>query len=113
MKKEKIFVLSILVVGFLLSNSTVNTLSSKALLEEKQNYSYKTNSSDDFAWKWNLTEVVSTESTSTSQDPSLAVDSIGNVHLAWYDWTNYDSSGTDPDIFYKRWDAVTASVLSV
>jgi len=51
---------------------------------------------------WTITEVVSTESTGNSLAPSLAVDSSGNVHVAWHDATNYTGCGTDSDIFYKR-----------
>jgi ribosomal protein L31 len=59
---------------------------------------------DTFASLWTTTEVVSTESTGNSGNPSLAVDATGNVHIAWRDWTDYLSSGTDIDVFYKRWD---------
>ena len=48
------------------------------------------------------TQVVSTESTAESYEPSVAVDSSGNVHVAWWDYTNYAGCGTDYDIFYKR-----------
>ena len=48
------------------------------------------------------TEVVSTVSTGDSLYPSLAVDSSGNVHVAWVDSTDYGGSGTDPGIFYRR-----------
>ncbi len=58
---------------------------------------------------WSSTERVSTESTSTSQGPSLAVDSIGNVHIAWYDYSNYLGAGTDRDIFYKHWNVSSSS----
>ena len=51
---------------------------------------------------WGMTEVVSTESTSNSCNPSLFVDSSGTAHVAWHDYTNYGSSGSDADIFYKR-----------
>jgi hypothetical protein len=54
---------------------------------------------------WAVTEVVSTESTSSSYRPSLAIGSDGKVHIAWEDWTDYGGSGTDRDIFYKRWVA--------
>ena len=50
---------------------------------------------------WSITEVVSTESTEESREPSLAVDCNGIVHVAWCDYTNYGGSGTDKDIFYK------------
>ena len=58
---------------------------------------------------WTTTEVVFTESTSTSYQPSLAVDAAGNVHIACLDFTDYAGSGTDGDIFYKYWDASTFS----
>ncbi|MHA2255791.1 MAG: hypothetical protein ACXAAM_06955 [Candidatus Heimdallarchaeaceae archaeon] len=51
---------------------------------------------------WSAIELVSSESTSTSASPVLATDSDGNVHVAWYDWTDYLGSGTDRDLFYKK-----------
>ncbi len=57
---------------------------------------------------WTITEVVSTESTAYSHTPSLAVDTLGNVHIAWHDETDYAGAGTDWDIFYKRWNATTS-----
>ncbi len=95
--------LSVLFIGFLISTSSLNLNSTKALVEEK-NDQFNTDSFDRSNWKWITTEVVSTESTGGSYSPSLAVDSAGNVHIAWEDW-----SGTDPDIFYKRWEASTSS----
>lgn len=59
-------------------------------------YKYRSN-----AGTWSATEVVSTESTSDSDNPSLAVENDGTVHVAWDDMTDYSSSGTDFDIFYK------------
>ena len=56
---------------------------------------------------WTTTEVASTESTSGSYSPTIAVDGAGNAHVAWYDYTDYGGSGTDVDIFYKRWDATS------
>ncbi len=50
---------------------------------------------------WTLTEVISTESTCSSFHPTMAVDNAGQVHIAWYDWTDYNGAGTDYDIFYK------------
>ena len=54
---------------------------------------------------WTTTEVVSTESTSVSTNPSIAVDSARNVHISWEDTTVYGVSGFDSDIFYKYWNA--------
>ncbi|MFX0063882.1 MAG: hypothetical protein ACFFC7_17060 [Candidatus Hermodarchaeota archaeon] len=52
---------------------------------------------------WTPTEVVSTESTSNSYTPALAVDYYyEEVHIVWEDWTEYDDAGTDADIFYKK-----------
>ena len=58
---------------------------------------------------WTPTEVISTESTGSSSYPTIAVDCIGNVHVAWQDSTPYGGSGTDWDIFYKQWDAVSST----
>jgi hypothetical protein len=52
--------------------------------------------------RWSLTEVVSTESTRTSNCLALAVDSYGVVHVAWKDDTDYAGCGADYDIFYKK-----------
>ncbi len=66
---------------------------------------------------WSISQVVSTESTDHSYVPKLGVDSFLNVHVVWDDTTDYLSSGTDHDIFYKYLDASTkiwqpAEVLS-
>ncbi|MBY9000253.1 MAG: hypothetical protein KGD64_05010 [Candidatus Heimdallarchaeota archaeon] len=58
---------------------------------------------------WSTTEVVSTETTTHSQDPSIAVDSYHNVHLAWSDIANYTNAGYDSDIFYRLWNATSLS----
>jgi hypothetical protein len=65
--------------------------------------------SPNFRWEWDMTEVVSTESTSTSYNPAIAVDRTGNIHVAWYDYTSYGGSGSDRDIFYKYWNTATES----
>lgn len=55
------------------------------------------------ASSWNGTEVVSTESTLASTRPAIKVDSSGNAYICWEDQTNYDLSGSDYDIFFKKW----------
>ena len=61
------------------------------------------------------TEVVSTESTDNSLCPAIAVDST-NVYITWHDFTDYDGSGADRDIFFKSkpiggsWPAATEVV---
>ncbi|MHA1218621.1 MAG: hypothetical protein ACTSO5_08060 [Candidatus Heimdallarchaeaceae archaeon] len=108
-KKTKLSMsLSVFIIGFLISSSSLNTNSTKALVEGENNQ-FSTDSFDRSDWKWTTTEVVSTESPAQSSRPSLAIDSSGDVHIAWYDLTNYDGAGTDADIFYKHWDASTSS----
>ncbi len=99
--------LSVLIIGFLISTSSLNVVNTKALVGEE--YKQYNDSFDSSAGKWTTTEVVSTESTVGSWWPSLAVDTLGNIHVAWYDETDYAGAGTDLDIFYKRWEASTFS----
>jgi len=67
---------------------------------------------------WSSTQVVSEESTDNSRDGSMCIDSEDSIHVVWYDETDYLSSGTDLDIFYKYYDSLKSSwtpteVLSV
>jgi hypothetical protein len=50
---------------------------------------------------WTNTEVVSTESSGTSNCPNLIVDNSDVVHIVWSDSSNYLFSGDDLDIFHK------------
>lgn len=61
------------------------------------------------AWNLTMMQVLSIESVNHSSYPEIAVDSSGNVHVVWEDNTNYKSSGTDTDIFYKFWNATTGT----
>ncbi len=111
MKKKKnklIMSSSVLFIGFILFASSLNTLSTQALFKEKHDQ-YNLDSFDGLSWTWNTTEVVSTESTDSSYTPSLAVDTLGNVHIAWFDMTDYAGSGAEEDIFYKRWEDTSSS----
>ncbi|UCD13114.1 MAG: hypothetical protein JSW60_06020 [Thermoplasmatales archaeon] len=54
-----------------------------------------------FGESWITSDIVSSESTSDSGKPSLALDSTGTVHVAWEDVTDFGGSGNDCDIFYK------------
>ena len=108
-KKMKLFMsLSVLFTYFLICASSHNMISIKALPEENYNPSI-IDSSNSITWKWNTTELVSTESTDSSAFPSLTVDSAGNVHIVWNDRTDYNSAGTDYDIFYKQWNMSSSS----
>ncbi len=107
-KKTKLFMsLSVLIIGFLISASSLNIVSTKALLDEK--HKYNTDSFSGSIWELDTTEVVSTESSGKSYHPSQTVDSIGNVHVTWDDQTDILGAGEDYDIFYKRWNKLTSS----
>jgi hypothetical protein len=58
---------------------------------------------------WGTTVVISTESISDSYVPEIAIDKADNIHVVWYDITNYGGSGFDSDIFYKKFDSNTKS----
>ncbi|MBY9001186.1 MAG: hypothetical protein KGD64_09750 [Candidatus Heimdallarchaeota archaeon] len=51
---------------------------------------------------WSAIQVISTESSLNSWRPSIIADSIGQIHVVWDDQTDYDGSGSDYDIFYKK-----------
>jgi hypothetical protein len=50
---------------------------------------------------WNQTEVLTPSSISSTLNPSLDVDSLGNVHIAWMDFY------TEYGIYYKYWNTTT------
>jgi len=52
-------------------------------------------------------QLVSSESLFGSFKPEFAIDSVGNIHIVWYDSSPYDGSGEDKDIFYKVWNSST------
>ncbi len=105
--KQKLCIGVSIIIGLLLNTSiTVNINSQAAIEEDSQRASINTDYS---TWKWTVAEVVSTESTADSGFSSLVVDSKGNVHVAWYDSTDYAGSGTDNDIFYRRWDVSSSN----
>jgi len=53
---------------------------------------------------WSIPTVISKDTTGSSVDVSLAVDSDDILHFVWSDWTDYNEAGTDTDIFYRSWD---------
>ena len=64
--KTKLFMgLSVIIIGVLISSSSLNTISIQALLDANENQ-YNIDYFDSFTWKWSTTEVVSTESTDGS-----------------------------------------------
>ena len=68
-------------------------------------YSMKAASSN----SWTGVEIISTESTSFSGYAQIDCDGEGNLHVVWYDGTDYLSCGLDTDIFYKKWYASSSS----
>ena len=56
---------------------------------------------------WSTTEIVSTESSNSSETPKIYVDPSDNIHVIWNDYTMYNGAGADSDIFYKKKDATT------
>jgi hypothetical protein len=53
---------------------------------------------------WETTIVVSKESSGYSERSKVKIDNSGNIHIVWGDGSNFDSSGTDTDIFYKMYN---------
>ena len=58
-------------------------------------------SASNLGWEWSINSVISTESTSHSEEPSIAIDSANNVHMLWEDVTDYDGAGSGD------WDILT------
>ncbi len=104
MKKvnSSLFIIIIFVLG-IVSNCSIIAANDQPIIVNQSEI-------DDFDrsnWWWDEVEVLSDESTGYSYQPRPAIDSEGNIHLVWHDVTDILSSGTDFDIFYKRWDVNT------
>ncbi len=54
--------------------------------------------------KVNSTDIISSESSSSSLSPTLAVDENGNVHIAWYDYELIHGAGGTRNIHYRFWN---------
>ncbi|TFF90739.1 MAG: hypothetical protein EU548_01475, partial [Promethearchaeota archaeon] len=81
---------------------------------DNSNYTASGTDSDIFykSWNatteiWSITEVISNQSTSTSQYPSIHVDILNNIHLTWQDYTNIYGAGSNYDAFYRVFNATT------
>ena len=108
-KKMKLSMsLSVLIICLLVNTFSFHTVFAKAIVEVDYN-PYNTISIDQTVWNWNKTEVLSIESDVGSESPSVAVDNMGIVHVAWYDRDNYTSSGSDADIFFRCWNVSTSN----
>ena len=56
---------------------------------------------------WDITIVISSESTLYSERSKIKADQNGDLHVTWLDGSSYDGSGSDTDIFYKNWDKIS------
>ncbi|MFW9852628.1 MAG: hypothetical protein ACFFDS_06780 [Candidatus Thorarchaeota archaeon] len=98
-----IFLLLLLTTVLLATQNTLNVNSDTEQFQTIRNSN----------WFWTDTEVLSDESNGNSEFPEIMADSYGNLHVVWWDPTNYLGAGTDRDIFYRRWDADSKSWTSV
>ena len=95
----------LIVLSLLLLISTLLFATQKTLTVTSMNGQFE--SIRDSDWFWTDTELVSKVSAQLSEYPELITDSAGNLHVVWIDQTDYLSSGTDRDVFYRRWKADT------
>ncbi len=112
MKKitRSIFIISIIILG-IFSNGEMIVVNAVNLSPTTTDHpsSGGIEGIDRTGWWWTETEVISTESTDGSLSPLVTFDSEENIHVIWYDNTDYGGSGTNYDIFYKRWDKNTST----
>jgi hypothetical protein len=100
--KKEIKLLMLMIFTLFLMNlavgSTVNNLTI-------QNFT----SIDKSNWDYTDLELISVGMTMTSDVPDMVVDSQGNIHIVWLDYSNYFGSGTDGSIFYRNYNVITES----
>ncbi|MDH5404505.1 MAG: BNR repeat-containing protein, partial [Candidatus Heimdallarchaeota archaeon] len=58
---------------------------------------------------WYPVQLLSEFSTVSAHKPTLAIDNLDNLHVAWVDKTPISLSGNDADVFYRRYTAFTSS----
>ncbi len=107
-KKRLIFLfcLNVFIISFLIWNPASHNRNIIAL-QNDEDLQDSLNSIEKSSWEWEKIDVLSNFSTSISEDPSITIDSEDNIHIVWEEWTDYLGSGSDGDIFYKRWNAST------
>lgn len=54
---------------------------------------------------WNGMTLITPESITTSQQANIIIDSSDDLHFVWSEGTDLLGSGTDRDIFYKKYDS--------
>ena len=68
---------------------------------------------DSSSQTWSTSYVISTESSSTSTNAALVVDSYSITHFVWIDSSNIANSGFDEDIYYRSLDTETGSYSDI
>ncbi|MBY9001967.1 MAG: hypothetical protein KGD64_13700, partial [Candidatus Heimdallarchaeota archaeon] len=104
MKRKVLLVFTILLL-FSLQMNMFDTYSYQNLNEEK----LVINAYDYSNWYWTGTEIISDMSSSISESPTIITDNEKNIHAVWSDSENYEGSGTDYDIFYRKWSSSSKS----
>ncbi len=65
-----------------------------------------------YATGWSARVLITNDNannTAPSAESAVAADLFNNVHVVWADLSELDGSGTDRDIFYKKWNSATKS----
>ncbi|MCE7735510.1 MAG: hypothetical protein GPJ54_11570 [Candidatus Heimdallarchaeota archaeon] len=111
--KQRLVLSAILMCILIITMSTyTQSMASETVHHpEKETATISPNINSDWTWSW--PDVISSGSTGSSYTTSVAIDKFDNIHLVWYDNTDYNGAGPDNDIFYKRFDRLTASWGSV
>jgi len=116
MNKRNIFVLGIIIWFFLLSICISNAIQrgwTQKRVDDILTVNSGLNTLETSDWDWTNTVVISVGSTDDAYYPKIAADPEGNIHVVWYDLTDYGTDGSDIDIFYRRWNADTAQWGSI
>lgn len=91
------------------SDSLGNVFTSWAGNADSSQWDIYCRKKDGSSGNWLAHEIISTETTDYLKNPSLCIDNLDNILLAWEDSSNYLLCGTDFDIFYKYWDSSNSS----
>lgn len=51
---------------------------------------------------WSSLGVLTSDHEDDSNTPSIAIDTLGHLHVTWSDWTDLLGAGLDPDIMYRK-----------
>ncbi|MHA1953915.1 MAG: hypothetical protein ACW96U_08215, partial [Candidatus Heimdallarchaeaceae archaeon] len=98
--KKEIKFLMLTILTLLLVNAVTGSTVNNSTMQEFT-------SIDKSNWDYTNLELISVGMTMTSDLPDMVVDSQGNIHIVWLDYSNYFGSGTDGSIFYKNYNVIT------